>query len=81
MAPAIPNVSTAEDANLLSLLLIHNSIVRYRLLPGTSGMIEMIKNVGAGTFNIRARDSLYMEATMLAKKFCMMTEFAGLLII
>lgn len=78
MAPAIPNVSNAEEANLLSLLLMHNSIVRYRLLPGTSGMILMIKKVVAGTFISLASDSLYIEATMLAKKFCKITFSNGL---
>lgn len=40
---------------------------KYKLLPGTKGIIEIIKKVVAGTFIILAMDSAKMEATSVAR--------------
>lgn len=79
MAPAIPSVLSAEEAKVKISPLIASSMVWYKLLPGTNGIIEIIKKVVAGTLIIRARDSLKIEATIVAINTCAIVFSVGAL--
>ena len=75
MEPAMPRVPNADEANSRISPLILNSIVRYKSLPGTNGIIETIRKVVAGTFTILANVSEYIEANTLARKHCIAVLF------